>query len=302
MNQIAQTSHEVRASSLVRTAKGKNPYRKYMIQFLVTTFGLCWGVCLLYIFFEPAMTAIFGELTLTNPLVILGLNFPSVMGLAIYCMYGGVGGLKKYLLTLVPKRKDLIWFPIIIIAMVLFVISVRLISMLFGIPVPEITNTPMQSMMIFLRNFYEEIGMLGIMFGFFGFLLPYFQRSFHSKVKAGLLTGFLLGLFVAPGYVFSSFEAATSFPFYLVQMMALSVCVSYVLNDTRGNVLFFLLTFWIVATGSKVQLYNFVPSVQIIQISLFLILWVVLHIVFSKRDMQKLPQERLCFFPEFIEA
>ena len=285
-----------------KTPKERNPYRKYLILFLGSTFGLCWGCCLLFMFFEPAMTAIFGELTLANPLVILALNFPSVMGLAIYCIYGKANGLKKYLRTLVPRKKDLIWFPIIVVVMVAYVMCVRLVSILFGIPVPALTNTPAQSFMIFLRNFYEEIGMLGVMFGYFGFLLPYFQRSFKSNVKAGLLTGFFLGLFVAPGYIFSSFETATSYPLYLAQMMLLSVCVSYILNETRGNVLFFLLTFWIAATGSKVQMYNFVPSAQIIQISLFLLLWAVLHFAFARKGAAKPSNGRLCVFPEFIEA
>lgn len=286
----------------VATEKKKNVHKKYLITFIVVTFGLCWGICLLYVLFYDRLVPVFGELELTNPLVILALNAPSVIGLIIYFWYDGLRGLGGYLKTLIPRKKDLIWFPIIIVVMVLYVVAVRLICMLVGVAVPEMTLGPANTLMVFLRNFYEEIGMLGTAFGYYGFVLPYLQKRFNSNIKAGMLTGFILGMFVAPGYIFSSFETATNFPFYVAQMMILSVCISYVLNATRGNVLFFLMMFWIASTGSKVQLYYFIPSVQIIQIALFAVLWVVLHYVFKSKNENTRLETKLTMFPEFIKA
>ena len=280
----------------------KDEYRKYFIMFLVVTFGLCWGFSIIYAVFNDQIVPVLGELTLTNPIVLIALNLPSVLGIFIYYLYGRTKGLKQYLRTLVPRKKDLIWFPIIIAVMVLYVISVRLVCMLIGIDVPEMTYGPLKMMTIFLKNFYEEIGMLGVAFGYYGFVLPYLQRVMKSNIKAGLLTGFILGMFLAPGYIFSSFETATSFPLYLLQMMLLSVCVTYVLNEVRGNVLFFIMMFWIAATGSKVQLYYFIPNVQMVQIALFAVLFVVIHFLFKAKNAGGLKQSELCVFPDFIEA
>ena len=85
------------------------------------------------------------------------------------------------------------------------------------------------------KNIYEETGLLGGALGWYGFLLPYLQKKYNSCIKAALLTGFIFGLFVLPGYVFSSFETATAYPFYVGQLMAFSVFVAFIMNKTRGD-------------------------------------------------------------------
>ncbi|MEF2920568.1 MAG: hypothetical protein U0O22_08915 [Acutalibacteraceae bacterium] len=276
-------------------------HSKLLVIYLAITFGVCWGISLLYAISYDTMASLLGELTLSNPVVVVALNSPGVAGLIIYLIYDGFKGLKDYLWTLVPRKKDLKWFGIIAVVMTLYIVCVRLVCILVKIDVPEITYTPGEMFIVFLKNFYEETGMIGQCCGWFGFMLPYLQAKFKSNIKAGLLTGLAFGLFLAPGYVFSSFETATAYPFYLIQMMCLSVCVSYVLNATKGNVLFFLLTFWIAATGSKIQLYYFVPSVQVVQIALFIVLFIIMHFAFKKINEGKKPEEVLQMFPDFIK-
>lgn len=276
-------------------------HRKLLIIYLAITFGACWGLSLLYIVAHDAMASLFGELTLANPLVVIALNSPGFAGILIYFIYGGFSGLKDYLCTLIPRKKDLKWFPIIIVVMCIYVVCVRLVCILVGIEVPEMTYTPGEMLILFLKNFYEETGMIGQCCGWFGFLLPYLQAKFKNNIKAGLLTGFIFGLFVLPGYAFSSFETATAYPFYVMQLMIFAVCISYVLNDAKGNVIFFLLAFWIAASGSKLKFYNFIPSVQIVQIGLFAVLFVILYFVFKKKNAGKKPEEVLQMFPDFIK-
>ena len=290
-------SQDENVVSATKAGREKNPYRKYLALFIAVTFGFMWGMVFLFILFEEWLTPVFGELTQFNPLVLIALNLPSVVGLFIYVLYDGFGGLKRYLKTLIPRKKDIFWFPVIIVVMSIFAISIRLLSMLFGVDVPQMIS-PVQMLLLFLRNFYEEVGMLGTMFGYFGFLLPYLQRSYKSNVIAGLLTGFIMGMFLAPG---SAFSDDTSLLLYILQWMLLSVCVSYVLCDTRCNVLFFLVTFWIACSGSRLQLYYWTTSTQIIQNSLLVLVWVALHFVFKYRNKDKPLHERLPIFPDFIE-
>ena len=274
--------------------------KKYLLIYLLISFGICWGMCLFYVIANDFMTRTFGELTLENPLVLFALNVPGVATFLMYFLYGGWKAVKDFLKTLIPRVKDLKWIPIIIAVMCIYLVCVRLGCMAVGIKVPELEYTFPQMLKIFLLNFFGETGMIGQVFGWFGFMLPYMQAKTKSNIRAGLWTGFAFGMFLLPGYVFSSFETATAFPFYLVQMMLFSVCATYVLNEVKGNLLFFLLTFWIAATGSKVRLYDFIPSVQIVQIVLFLIMFGVLYFVFKKRYAGKKPEEVLQMFPDFL--
>lgn len=276
-------------------------FDKYIKIYFLVTFGMVWATCLSYIFFQGFMTSVFGELVLTNILVIIALDGPALVCLAMYYLYDKKVGVKKYLCTLIPRKKDLKWFPIIIVVMILYLIAVRGICKGLNLPVPEMTYSLKEMGIIFLKNFYEEVGMIGVAFGWFGFVLPYYQRKYQSNIKAGLITGLTLGLFVAPGYIFSSFETATAYPWYVLQLMVFSVCISYIINDTGGNALFFLVAFWIAGTGSKVKFYYFVPSVQIIQFVIFGVLAVILHYIFKQINKEKDPKEILQIFPDFIE-
>ena len=49
------------------------------------------------------------------------------------------------------------------------------------------------------------------------------QKQYYSSIKGGLMTGFIFGLFVLPGYALSSFETVTAYPFYVLQLMLFSV-------------------------------------------------------------------------------
>ncbi|KGE16345.1 hypothetical protein PWYN_16495 [Paenibacillus wynnii] len=117
-------------------------------------------------------------------------------------------------------------------------------------------------------------------------------------MTSALLTGFLFGLWVLPGYIISSFGTSTSYLFYVAQLMVFVVFQSYIFNATKGNLLFYLFAFWLAATGSQIQLYFFNPDVQKLQISYFIIAAVVIHFVFKKRNIA----QPLQVFPDFIKA
>ena len=176
----------------------------------------------------------------------------------------------------------------------------RLVCIAVGIKVPELEYSLPQMLKIFLMNFFGETGMIGQIFGWFGFLLPYMYTKTKNGIVSGIWTGFIFSLFLMPGSLFSSFEAATSFLLYMIQNIMFSICATYVLNEVKGNLLFMLLAFWIAATGSKVKLYDFIPSVQIVQIALFVVIFAILHFVFKKKNAGKKPEEVLQMFPNFL--
>ncbi|HLQ98486.1 MAG TPA: CPBP family glutamic-type intramembrane protease [Candidatus Dormibacteraeota bacterium] len=82
--------------------------------------------------------------------------------------------------------------------------------------------------------------------------LPYFQKKFKSNIPSALLTSLIFGLWVIPGYLISSLGTSTDFIFYVVQLMMFILFMSYVFNATKGNLLIYLFTFWLAATGSQI--------------------------------------------------
>lgn len=282
-------------------AKNENGYKKYLWIYLGITFGLSWGMSILYVVFYDVLSPYVGELNISNPFVMVSLNSPSIAGIFIYLIYGGWRGMANFLKRLIPNKKECIWFPVLFVMSVLFYVCMHFGSKCFGIPLPEVTMDSKERVITLLKNIYEETGLLGGALGWYGFLLPYMQRRMKSSIKAGLATGFMFGLFVLPGYLFSSFETATAYPFYVLQLMFFSVFITFVFNKTRGNVLFFIFAFWLVASGSKLQFYNFVTSVQILEMVFFAIVSIGVYLWYKKEKGEDLNISGLCCFPEFIE-
>jgi hypothetical protein len=82
----------------------------------------------------------------------------------------------------------------------------------------------------------------------------------------------------------------------VVQLMAFIVFQSYIFNATKGTLLFYLLAFWLVATGSQIDLYYFNPQVQIMQFFFFVTSAIIIHIVFKRKKVDTTLQT----FPAYV--
>lgn len=270
--------------------------RKYMVIFIAITFGMCWGLAGTYMIFYDTLSKIFGEVSFSNPGVVLSLYSPSIAGIIVYCLMGGKKAIIELVKKVIPKKKYCYWFLIVIGMAVVYATFVHYASIICGFGVPEMTQTPKEMVIGALMNLYEEAGILGGVFGWYGFLLPYLQRKYNNNVKAGAMTGLIFGIFCAPGYVISSFDLAAAFPFYVMQMILFSIFVSYMFNLTEGNLLFYIILFWLVATGSRLELYYFNAQVQILQMVYFAIAAVVIHLIVKKRNIKM----KLQVLPEYV--
>lgn len=269
---------------------------KYLVIYLSISFILCWGIGFIYVFFGEYVTPITGELTLTHPIAIIALYSPSVAGLIVYFTLDGMAGIKGILSKVIPRKQDLFWFPLLFSVMVLFALSMHYGSVLFGFGVPKITLTVPEMIAKGLLNFFMEFGLIGGVFGWIGFLLPYFQKKFKSNIPSALLTGLIFGLWVVPGYLISSLGTSTDFIFYVIQLMTFILFMSYIFNATEGNLLIYLFTFWLAATGSQIDLYYFNSKVQILQIVFFSLSALIAHMVYKK----KIIKQSLQTFPEYV--
>ena len=120
-------------------------------------------------------------------------------------------------------------------------------------------------------------GLIGGVFGWIGFLLPFLHQKLRQRTVLGaLLTGLTFGIWVMPGYLMSSVnQTDTSFLLYVLQLMVFMVFADIVFNATDGNLLVYVFTFWLAATGSHIQLYYFTRSTQLLEIAFFVVVAVV---------------------------
>lgn len=255
---------------------------RYLFLYLILVFVLSWTILFGGTIFADKLAPIIGELTLTHPLVIFVLCLPSISGLIIYFIIGGFPAIKSIFLKIIPRKKDLFWFPVLLEFFILFDLIMHYGSLFFGVGVPEISYTPAQMIAKALGNFIEEIGLLGGVFGWVAFLLPFLQRKLKNNILSGLLTGFLFGLWVFPGYGISSAAEAASYLLYVIQLMIFFVFYSYIFNITKGNLGFYIFAFWLAATGSHIQMYYFNVPVQIMQIVFLIISSFAIHFIFKK--------------------
>lgn len=273
-------------------------HNKLLYLYLGITFGVTWGIGILYMFFGRFLVPITGDLTLTHPLIIIALCSPSIAGLITYYVWGGFEGIKGLLFKIIPRKKDLFWFPIMAVVIVFLWFAIRITSILVGLEVREVTMSFPEMITMGLFLFIQDTGLLGGLFGWIGFLLPFLQKKFKNNIISGLLTGFAFGLWVLPGYVISSFEIAQSYILYMLMLMAFIVFMSYIFNVTEGNLLIYTFTFWLVALGSNIELYYFIPSIQLMQFIYFTIAAIVIHFVFKKFEKK----QDLQTFPDFIQV
>ena len=271
-------------------------YNRYLLIYLTVVFGLAWSIMIGCAIFANLLTPLIGPLSLTHPLIIFVLYLPSLTGLAIYGYAEGVSGVKGIVRKLIPRQQDWVWFPVLLILFIGFALSMRFGSLLLGIDTPKITDTFMHMLTKALWNLIEETGLIGGIFGWIGFVLPFFQKKFKKNIPSALLTGLLFGLWVMPGYGFSSMASVTSYLLYVLQLMSFISLASYIFNATAGNLSCYLFAFWLAATGSHIQLYYFNIPVQVMEVVFLTIATVLLHFSLKKLSVESQIQT----FPDFI--
>lgn len=288
--------------TIATPAKKNKPFVKYLVLYLVLTLGSVWGLTIFFLANYDLAVSIFGELSLTNPVVMIILHSPAIAALIILLMYDGVRGVVNFVLTLIPRKRDLIWLVVLALIMVAYVWAVRVFAMLFGVDVPPEPIAPLDMFLTFLSMFILEIGMLAITMGWFGFFMPMMHRLTGNHVISGIATGLGIGLFVAPGNLFSSFELATAWPLYVTQLSVLCIGMSFLLSKMKGNVLFFLIPFWVSASGSWLSLYFFNTPTQLVQLVLFTLLVLALYVVLkwqARKEGREL--DKPFVFPDYLE-
>lgn len=203
-----------------------------LIPYLAITFGLTWGIATLLILFPDQIMALFGELSMSNPLFILAVYSPGFAGVLLVWQTYGLKGLGSFFQRLTLWRAP--WW-----GWLLTIFSIPAI-MYIGAALKGTISEPFPfspwyqvflalAMALFLGPIEE--------FGWRGFALPLLQRRF-APFWAGLILGVIWMIWHIPAFLIGGTpQSAWSFAPYFVGGVAASLIMTVLFNASRGSLL-----------------------------------------------------------------
>lgn len=200
--------------------------------FLLLSFGLTWGIAAFLIIYPEQMTAIFGELTMSNPLFILAVYSPGIAATLLVWQSYGIKGLGRFFRRLTLWRAPW-WAWLFTFA---GIPAVMYIGAMFGgtlsAPFPYSPWTLVLPALILalLLGPIEE-------FGWRGFALPILQQRF-APFWAGLILGVIWMVWHIPAFLIGGTpQSAWSFAPYFVGGVSASLILTVFFNESRGGLL-----------------------------------------------------------------
>ena len=205
---------------------------KTLVPFLALSFGLTWGLAALLILFYDQVVAIFGEISLTNPLFILAVYSPGFAGVFLVWRHYGLKGLGSFFRRLTLWRAPVLWWLFIGLGIPLLVFAGAAVKGSISDPfpfTPWYQVFPAMAISLFIGPIEE--------FGWRGLALPLLQRRF-APFWAGLILGGIWGAWHIPAFLLSGTpQSAWSFGPYFIGVVAISVILTPLFNAARGSLL-----------------------------------------------------------------
>lgn len=205
---------------------------KTLTPFLILTFALTWGIAILLIFFMDQVVAIFGEFSSSNPLYILAVYAPGIVGIFLVWQKYGVKGLGSFFRRLTLWRAPASWWLFLFLGIPAVVYLGAALNGTISDPSPFSPWTqvfPALFMAFFLGTIEE--------FGWRGVALPLLQRKM-SPFWAGLTLGIIWAAWHIPAFLLSGTAHSTwSFVPFFGGVIAISVILTPLFNSSRGSLL-----------------------------------------------------------------
>jgi membrane protease YdiL (CAAX protease family) len=205
---------------------------KALIPFLALTFGLTWGIATLLILFTDEIAAIFGQLSASNPLFILAVYSPGIVGVFLVWRKYGIRGLGSFFRRLTLWRVSTVWWLFLIVGIPAIVYLGAAVAGTLTDPFPFspwVQVFPALALALFLGTIEE--------FGWRGVALPLLQRKL-TPFWAGLILGCVWATWHIPAFLMSGTpQSAWSFAPYFAGVVAISIILTPLFNASRGSLL-----------------------------------------------------------------
>lgn len=218
---------------ITRTSPQAVTLRNMLIPFLLITFGLTWGIATLLILFPDQVAAIFGELSMSNPLFILAVYSPGIAGIFLVWQKYGLNGLRRFFRRLTLWQLCPWWWLFLIVGVPALMYTGAALNNSLADPFPFspwYQVLPTLALALFLGPVEE--------FGWRGLALPLFQRR-YSPFWAGIIVGVIWMVWHIPAFLIGGTpQSAWDFFPYFVGGVAMSLIFTAIFNDSRGSLLF----------------------------------------------------------------
>lgn len=205
---------------------------KTITPFLVITFTLTWGIVAVLILFYDQVVAIFGEVSMTNPLFILAVYSPGFAGIFLIWKYYGFKGLCNFFRRLSLWRIPALWWIFLVVGIPVIVYTGAAMKGTINEPFPFsrwYQVFPAMAVSLFIGPIEE--------FGWRGLVLPLLQRKF-APFWAGLILGGIWATWHIPAFLLSGTpQSAWSFGPYFLGVVAICVILTPLFNASRGSLL-----------------------------------------------------------------
>ena len=210
---------------------------KTLWAFLALTFGLSWIPMSFFVMFTDQFTALFGEMSSTNPVFLLAVYAPGLSGIFLIWRHYGLSGLGSFFRRLTLWRAPVQWWLFLLLGIPAIIYAAAMIKGTINEPfrfLPWYMVFPalVQSLLL---------GPLGEEFGWRGLALPLLQRRF-SPFWASLVLGVVWAVWHAPAFVMSGTpQSAWSFGPFFLGLIAITVILTPLFNASRGSLLIAIL-------------------------------------------------------------
>jgi uncharacterized protein len=210
---------------------------KTLVSFLALTLGLSWGPMSLFMLFADQFTALFGEMSSTNPLFLLAVYAPGLSGIFLIWHHYGLKGVGSFFRRLMFWRASVQWWLFLLLGIPVIVYAAAAIKGTINDPFPFSPWT-----MLFPALVHSLLlGPMGEEFGWRGLALPLLQRRF-SPFWASLILGVVWAVWHAPAFALSGTpQSAWSFGPFFVGLIAITVILTPLFNASRGSLLIAIL-------------------------------------------------------------
>jgi membrane protease YdiL (CAAX protease family) len=217
---------------IVNLRKSKPMTMKTLIPFLALAFGLTWSIAAILILFYDQVVAIFGEISMSNPLYILAVYSPGIAGVFLVWRHFGLQGLGRFFKRMTLWRAPVKWWLFLILGIPAVVYTAAAIKGSISDPFPFSTLPELLSaiaLALFLGPIEE--------FGWRGLALPLLQRRF-APFWSGLILGIIIAAWHIPAFLLSGSPMSDwSFVPYFGGVIAIYVILTAFFNASKGSLL-----------------------------------------------------------------
>lgn len=212
----------------------------HLVPFFLLTFALTWGLGAALVVFPDQLTAVFGELSVTNPLYLIMTWSPGLVGLLLVVLVTGLSGLRRYFGRLFDASVPTAWWAFVLLALPALKMTGALLN---GTPITGLLNLDPFGTILSMSVFMLFLGPVEE-FGWRGVALPLMQRL-TAPVWAGAIVGFVWAFWHLPAFYFGGTpQSAWSVLPFLIGVTSIGVVMAVVYNKTGGNLLFPILIHW----------------------------------------------------------